>query len=298
MELNKNKWIRALQIEAEFNRRGEEVTRSKIQDSLQVAQAEAQHIIWALSNKDVIKVNPDVFNADGERVIICADIHIPYQDNLAVQALMEYMLEYRPTTIIIAGDLIDFYQISSFVKNPANKSMSQEVSETKKFLTELRRQHPGCDIIYKEGNHEQRFEKYIFQSASKISDLIDDLIPIKLGLNELNIKYQIDPFAFGKLWILHGHEKPGGAYNPEYICNVIWQYVHDHFAVGHFHRGQEKIFKNIKGDTFSTWALPYMAGKMDYAILNKWNQGFLQVDYSNNGNFRGRLFKILDGNIY
>lgn len=211
--MNKTTWTRALQLDAEMSRRGEEVTRTVIQDSLQVTQAEAQHIVWSLENKDIIKCNPDIFSADGERCIICADIHIPYQDNLAVSAMLEYMLEYDPTTIIIDGDLID-------------------------------------------------------------------------------------PFSFGKLWILHGHEKPGGAYNPEYITNVIWQYVHDHFCVGHFHRGQEKVFKNISGDTFWACSIPYLAGKMDYAPLNKWNQGFVRVDYSNNGNFRGRMLKIIDGEIY
>lgn len=296
--MNKTTWTRALQLDAEMSRRGEEVTRTVIQDSLQVTQAEAQHIVWSLENKDIIKCNPDIFSADGERCIICADIHIPYQDNLAVSAMLEYMLEYDPTTIIIDGDLLDFYQISTFVKNPAMKSAKKEMEETRKFLTDLRQMFPVSKIIYKSGNHEDRLDKYIFQSAKAISDLIDDLLPVKLGLHDLNIEYKIDPFSFGKLWILHGHEKPGGAYNPEYITNVIWQYVHDHFCVGHFHRGQEKVFKNISGDTFWACSVPYLAGKMDYAPLNKWNQGFVRVDYSNNGNFRGRMLKIIDGEIY
>jgi hypothetical protein len=290
--------LRALQIDTECRRRGEDVSRTVLQESLQIPQAEAQHIIWCLDNKDIIRCNPDVFNADGERCIVCADIHIPYQDNLAVSAMIEYMLEYKPTTIIIDGDILDFYQISSFVKNPANKGTSEEIRETKKFLTELRQLFPDARIIIKEGNHEQRLEKYIFQNAKAIADLIDDLIPMKLGLSELKIEYKIDPFSFGKLWILHGHEKPGGAYNPEYITNVIWQYVHDHFAVGHFHRGQEKIFKNIKGDTFYACSVPYLAGKMDYAVLNKWSQGFLRVDFSTSGKFKAQLLKIIDGEIF
>lgn len=296
--MNKNLWTRVLQLDQEFKRRGEEISRVKLQDCLQIPQAEAQHLIWCLENKDIIKCNPDVFIADSGRCIICADIHIPYQDKLAIDAMIEYMLEYNPTTIIIDGDLLDFYQISTFVKNPINKGVSTEIKEAKSFLSELRHIFPDAKIIIKEGNHEQRLEKYIFQSAPKIYDLIDDLLPVKLGLHDLNIEYKIEPFSFGKVWILHGHEKPGGAYNPEYITNVIWQYVHDNFVVGHFHRAQDKIFKNIKKEYFWGCAIPYLAGVMEYAILNKWSQGFVKIDFSSNGKFKGQLLKIIDGEIF
>lgn len=285
-------------LEREFIRRGEEISRGKIQDSFQISQAEAQHIIFALDNKDIIKSNPDVFQADDKKLLIFSDVHFPFQDDLALHSMLEFALEYRPDVIVILGDLIDFYQISTFVKNPGKKSVKAEIEETKKFLSELRYQFPESQIIYKSGNHEDRMEKYIFQKATEIHDLISDLLPIKLGLNELNIEYKTEPFAIGKLWFLHGHEKPGGAYNPEYICNVIWQYVHDHFIVGHFHRKQQKTFKNISGDTFWTGALGYLAGEMDYAILNKWTQGFCTVDYSSNGHFRATNREILNGEIF
>lgn len=298
MKLSREIWNRAIMLEREFIRRGEEISRLKIQDSFQISQAEAQHIIFALDNKDIIKSNPDVFQADGQRLLIISDLHFPFQDDLAVNAMLDYADEYRPDIIVLLGDVIDFYQISTFVKNPAKKSVKAEIEETKKFLTELRHRFPDARIIYKTGNHEDRLEKYIFQKAREIHDLISDLLPNELGLKDLKIEYMTEPFAIGKLWFLHGHEKPGGAYNPEYICNVIWQYVHDHFIVGHFHRKQQKTFKNISGDTFWTGALGYLAGEMDYAILNKWTQGFCTVDYSSNGHFRATNREILNGEIF
>lgn len=285
-------------LEREFIRRGEEISRLKIQDSFQISQAEAQHIIFALDNKDIIKSNPDIFQADGQRLLIFSDVHYPFQDDLALNAMIEFALEYKPDIFVLLGDIIDFYQISTFVKNPGKKSVKKEIEETKKFLTELRHHFPDARIIYKTGNHEDRLEKYIFQKAKEIHDLISDLLPNELGLKDLKIEYMTEPFAIGKLWFLHGHEKPGGAYNPEYICNVIWQYVHDHFIVGHFHRKQQKTFKNISGDTFWTGALGYLAGQMDYAILNKWTQGFCTVDYSSNGHFRATNREILNGEIF
>ena len=298
MKLSREIWNRAITLEREFIRRGEEISRLKIQDSFQISQAEAQHIIFALNNKDIIKSNPDVFQADGQRLLIMSDIHFPFQDDLALHSMLDFSFEYRPDIIVLLGDIIDFYQISTFVKNPAKKSVKAEILETKKFLTELRYHFPDARIIYKTGNHEDRLEKYIFQNAKEIHDLISELLPNELGLKDLKIEYMSEPFAIGKLWFLHGHEKPGGAYNPEYICNVIWQYVHDHFIVGHFHRKQQKTFKNISGETFWTGALGYLAGQMDYAILNKWTQGFCTVDYSSNGHFRATNREILNGEIF
>lgn len=298
MKLNREIWNRALTLEREFIRRGEEVSRIKLQESLQIPQAEAQHIIFALDNKDIIKSTPDTFQADDKKLIVFSDVHIPFQDDLAIQTMLEFAEEYRPDIIVILGDLIDFYQISTFVKNPAKKSVKIEIDETRKFLTELRRMFPDARIIFKTGNHEDRLEKYIFQNAKQIADLVSDLLPIQLNLSALNIEYMTEPFSIGKLWFLHGHEKPGGAYNPEYITNVMWNYIYDHFIVGHFHRKQQKTFKNISGDTFWTGALGYLAGAMDYAILNKWTQGFCTVQYSSNGHFRAENREIANGEIF
>lgn len=298
MQIDKNLWFRTITLEREFSRRGESISRGKLQDALQIPQAQAQDLIFALENKDVIRATPDTFEADGERALILADVHIPFQDKLCVDAIMEYGLEYKPTTIIIDGDLIDFYQISRFVKNPQKKSTSTEIEETKKFLTEMRHNFPDAKILYKSGNHEDRLEHYICQSATQIYDLVSDLLPVKLNLAGLNIQYLTEPFAVGKLWVLHGHEKPGGSYNPEYVCNVMWKYIHDHFIVGHFHRKQQKTFKNISGHTFWTGSLGYCAGAMDYAILNQWTQGFCTVDFSRDGNFRAYNHEISDGEIF
>ena len=273
------------------------MSRGKLQDALQLSQAEAQHIIFALDNKDIIRSEPDVLEVGNEKALVIADIHIPFQDDLCLSSIMEYATQNRVDTFILDGDVIDFYKISRFVKNPSKKSVASEIAETKKFLSDLRQNFPEARIIYKQGNHELRLEHYIMSNASEIYDLVSDLLPVRLNFSGLNIEYITDPFRIGKLWVLHGHEKPAGG-NPEWVCNVMWQFVYDHFVVGHFHRTQEKIFKTIAGDTFCTNAVGYCAGKMDYAILNKWNHGFCQVDFMSDGRFRTHNYKIENGVIY
>jgi len=298
--MNKNLWQNVLRLEKEFDRRGEKLSRIKLQEALNVPQAEAQHVIWALDNRDTIKIEPDRFKVNKGRVLVIADVHIPYHDKLCVEAALDYGARRKVNAIVLLGDVLDFYQISRFVKNPKNKSIGEEIKQTREFLTELRKRFPKAQIFYKEGNHEKRFNDYIYQNAAALSDLTEDLLISKLGLRELNIRYMSEYFRIGKLWYLHGHEKPGGSYNPEYITNVMWKYIHDHFIVGHFHRNQEKIFKNISNDKFWTGAVGYMARPdgLEYAKLNNWNQGFCEIEYGERGIFRASLKTVDNGEIY
>jgi len=125
-----------------------------------------------------------------------------------------------------------------------------------------------------------------------------NLLEEKLGLKELDIEYRSCPFRIGKLWFLHGHERPGGSYNPEYITNVIWKYVHDHFIVGHFHRNQEKVFKRIDGELYWGGAVGHLATTFEYAILNNWTQGFAIVKYDEQGRFKAEIKTIYNGEVY
>lgn len=298
MEISKNVWLQAIALEQEHERRGEGISWRKIQDAFTVGEKMARGLRFALENKHIFKARPDVFpvNADS-RVFHFCDVHIPYQDQLSVETALSYADRAKPDTIIINGDLIDFYKISRFVTNPAKHSVFSEIKQTRKFLEDLRHRFPDARIIYKQGNHEMRLENYIYREADQISDLLSDLLIQQLRLPQLNIEYMIEPFSYGKLWVLHGHEKPAGG-NPEWICNVMWKYVHTHFIVGHFHRNQTKPFKDIAGHQYWTGACGYLAGKMDYALLNQWQHGFADMRFAANGKFRADVKTIVDGEIY
>lgn len=298
MKLQKNIWIQCLNLEKEFIKRGEKISRNKLQDAFNINQNLAQKIIFALENKNVIRLQNDTYFATNNKCITIADLHIPFHDQLAIDTVFEFADEYNPDIIVILGDLIDFYKVSRFIKNPLKKDIDIEIKETKKFLTDLRSRYKNAKIIYKQGNHEARLESYIMSNAREIYNLISDLLQIKLGLGDLKIDYQIEPFKVGKLNFLHGHEKPGGSYNPEYITNVIWKYINSHFIVAHFHRSQEKIFKNIDNEFFWGGAVGYLAGAMEYAMLNNWSQGFGKICFNENGNFRAELKTVVDGKIY
>ena len=144
-----------------------------------------------------------------------------------------------------------------------------------------------------------RAERYILKNAEKLWDLLEGFVPQRLGVEQINAEYIDKPFQVGALWHLHGHEKMRGG-NPEYITNVIWKNIHDHFIVGHWHPEQQKIFKRIDGATFWGGAVGHLSdpAKAEYAKVNNWTQGFATVEFDDSGHFRARLHRIENGEIY
>jgi len=228
MKIDKELWQKAVLILNELERRNELITRERIKELLGVGIRTADNIRFAFQNRQIINFNPEIKVGVKQKELLLTDIHFPFQDNLALNSVIDFAIDYNPDIIVLNGDIIDFYKASRYVKNPMNKSVSTEIKIVKEFLTKLRNLFPDAEIIYKEGNHEVRLQTYLMEKASEIYDLVSDLYQSKLGLKELNIKYIVEPFKVGNLWHLHGHEKPGGAYNPEYITNVLWQFINNH----------------------------------------------------------------------
>ena len=69
-------------------------------------------------------------------VIIGADAHIPYHDEAALQIFIDRAATAK--TIILLGDWMDMYSISSFVIDPTAKTLPQEIEIMRDFLASLR----------------------------------------------------------------------------------------------------------------------------------------------------------------
>ena len=294
-------WKTALEVYTKFKQKhGREIGRKKLQNILDVPEHEARSILWAIKHKHIISMQAVEYDTPKKDLeLIIADIHIPYEDKIALQTLFNWLdtNDIKPTIITILGDLLDFYKISRFSKDPTRKNVAVEIELGKQFLIDLRNRFPDVRIILYNGNHENRLQKYIWDNAPQLTELVRNLLPEKLGLKELNIEFHETPFRIGKLWHLHGHERGRGGYNAEYITNVMWKYIHDNFIVAHWHRRQEKIFKSISGKTYYGGVVGCLCQDMDYAILNNWTKGFALVYYDINGFFNVKLYDIIDGYV-
>lgn len=239
--------------------------------------------------------------------LILADIHIPHENKTALKVALDYSVEYKPDIIVLLGDFIDFYAISSFNKDPKHMPIEDEIELAKSKLREIRELNPKSQIIYMCANHEIRLLKYLWSKAPELAglkslqlqEILDfDKIDIKYVNNDKHIEEYGIPFSIGKLFHLHGHEYKGSAFAVN-IARNIYLNSQENVIVGHFHKTQEYIFKKLNGDVCGCWSIGCLCDLYaSYLPVNQWNHGFCTVEYDEEGNFSVSNKKIIDKNIY
>jgi len=123
------------------------------------------------------------------RSIFIGDIHVPFHDHVAVKLLVEFLKWFQPQRIYLIGDVVDFYPLSRFDRDPARIGTLQiELDECVDLFTEIRDICPHAEMFFREGNHEKRLTRYLWQH-----DEIESLrcLDIKelLNLEELHIEH-------------------------------------------------------------------------------------------------------------
>lgn len=213
------------------------------------------------------------------KILILSDLHFPYQDNQAIRAAIKYGKEKKVTCILINGDLLDFANISRHEKDWRMRSVSQEFEAVREFLIELRSHFPKCKIVFKEGNHDERFEKYLFTKAPEIFDDNEFKLEVRLRLAELRIDIVKDmlPIKIGKLNVLHGHElQGGGGVNP---ARATFLKTIDNVLIGHCHRTSTHLEKTFSNDVIAVNSTGCLCGMYPmFSRVNKWNLGFAYIE--------------------
>lgn len=138
------------------------------------------------------------------KFIVLSDIHFPYHDDKAIKAVYKFLEQHPVDTIILNGDILDFYDVSSFDKDPSRiNSLQKEIDMANKFFSQLRKRHSGR-IIFIGGNHDaDRLERYL-KKHPELYSLNALKIDRILNLNEYGIDFYRDEFRLGSLKIIHG----------------------------------------------------------------------------------------------
>jgi predicted phosphodiesterase len=234
-----------------------------------------------------------------KRIGVLSDIHFPYYDRVALNEAIKTIINYNPDCIILNGDIIDCYHLSSFEKDPKKRSFKYELDMLKNFFVQLRELFPTQRIIYKIGNHEERYERYILQRIPEFLDM--DLIKFEnvVQAKEFGIEIVTNKrvMKVGSLNILHGHEMRSGIISPVNIARGFYMRTKSSTLGGHHHRTSEHIEQNLNGEIigcFSTGCLCDLTPA--YMPINSWNHGFSLVE--NFGNeFHVRNLKIINGKV-
>ena len=230
----------------------------------------------------------EVFEIDSERCGIISDVHIPYHSEVAFGAAVAALKQVKIDTLLINGDFADFYQVSRHQRDPKHRRFSEELKSVVQGLEWLRAEFPKARIVYKLGNHEERWQVFIWNRAPEIYDLpavqIDELLQAKrLGIEVVGDQRFI---MLGQLPILHGHELGKSIFSPVNPARGAFLRTHHTVLVGHSHQTSGHADTDMFHSETFVWSTGCLCDLTPaYARNNRWNHGFAWVYVSGDGSF-------------
>ena len=243
--------------------------------------------------KSIAEPHKDFKLPEGKTLVL-SDVHIPYHDDKALEAALTFGDSYDPDCIYLNGDASDFFSISRWEKNPAERNLPRELQLCRQFLQHLRERYPHCRIIYKIGNHEERWEKYMWLKAPELCgcsefEMYNLLNFSKYGVEEVKGKQKTK--AGPHLTILHGHELFNST-APVNFARTLQTNLGVCAMAGHRHQTSEHSFKNADDKHVHCWSIGCLCDmRPEYAVLNKWNHGFATIE------LYGKQFAVVNKRI-
>ena len=235
-----------------------------------------------------------------KRALLLYDVHAPYHDEEALELAVQHGIDSECDCVILVGDFMDFYACSFWEKDPRHRDFAGELTTGREMLKSLRDAFPGKQIIYKLGNHEERYERWMISKAPELLGVEDFQIKKLLRLDELNIRvmdYRA-PIKLGKLNIIHGHEFGKSMTNPVNPSRGLFLKGKSNSICGHYHQSSSHNEKTIEQKIIGSWSSGCLCDMHpDYAPMNNWNHGFIEVEVDGD-DFTVHNYKILNGRIY
>lgn len=274
------------------------VNKKRVTDKTMIKELTYKYNPFDLPESHADDYTPFVLSQS--KVLIISDLHIPYHDNKAIDTAINYGINNNANAILIGGDLMDFHNQSRFEKDPRARRTKEEFDAARQFLTVLRNTFPKARIIFKEGNHDERWEKWLYVKAPEIFDDTEFTLEARLRLGEKKIEIIKDklPVSIGKLTFLHGHELQGsGGVNP---ARATFLKTMANVVIGHCHRTSQHTEPTFMGDVIATNSIGCLCGLYpDFARVNKWNHGFAFVEHDiKTGEYHLHNLKIINGKTY
>ncbi len=245
--------------------------------------------------------NMEPVNLGKGKYLILSDIHLPFHDEDALAAALEYGVSHEVDTIILNGDILDCYDVSRFSKEIRRPKISEELEMGRNFFKYLRELFPTQAIFYKIGNHEERMRAYVLRNARELADLNDISLESLLRLDEYRIiPVNREMINLGKLVVLHGHEMDGGAFSPVNPAKGMFTKAKTATIIGHHHASSEHSESNLHGDEITAWStgcLCELSPEYRPYAYTRWNHGFAFVIVEDDNSFQVSNFRIHKGKI-
>lgn len=217
-------------------------------------------------------------NVKHEKVAILNDIHTPFEDKHALGAVMNGIKYMKPNKVILLGDIVDFYSISRFDKNPERElHLKEEIETNYDMLQTFMKYVPkDCEVTYVPGNHENRLDNYIVKRAPELHWVPGLKWFEILKLKKLGIKH-IDKRWMEYRGVMFSHLNKSNKYGGYTAKNLGTDFnrpiVHSHsHKEGHVRHGNLEFHDN---GCLCDLNPEYMSE----AGPSVWNHSFMVIDY-------------------
>ena len=159
------------------------------------------------------------------RLLVLSDAHFPYHCPEAITAAVDYAGEHHnPNGLLLNGDWADFYAISRWDRDPAKRNFVSELNRVEESLVWVKSQFPKAKRYYKLGNHEERYNTFIWNKAPELWGVpgcrFEDIT--NLAKHRFEVIGDGRPVMAGELPILHGHELQKGIAAPVNPARGAW----------------------------------------------------------------------------
>lgn len=240
-----------------------------------------------------------IFPTQCNKILIISDIHAPYHDPEAIELALNYGVEHKANTVLINGDLIDFYMLSRFEKDVRKRSVKYEIDCVRDILKYIRYKFPLATIVYYLGNHDHRFNKYMVQKAPELLDIEEFNLYslLKCAENNIILLDNNRGTKIGKLNVRHGHEFYGSG--GVFPARAYFLKAKDNILVSHVHRTSEYTTPNINKKISGGFSIGCLSDlDPDYSPNCEYNLGFAMVTIlDKEGNFRVENKRIINGTV-
>jgi predicted phosphodiesterase len=235
------------------------------------------------------------------RALVLSDIHLPYHDGTALEIALERGEQDKVNFILLNGDTFDFYGISRWEKDPRKRDFPGEIQIGKDFLAHLRSRFPKAKIVFKWGNHDERWDIHFKQKAPELLGIPEFELETIFQFDRLKIQSvkEMRPIKLGELHLIHGHEYRFPIANPVNAARGFFLRTGLSCIGGHLHQTSQHSQKRMDDHVVTCWSTGCLCDlHPDYAPLNQWNHGFARVDIDKNGAYDVRNLRIIHGKAY
>jgi len=202
--------------------------------------------------------------------VVVGDFHVPYHSDNCLNLLLKFGKKHRISEIVLGGDFMDFYAISSFNRNPDRiNALQKEVDLGIDILKKLK--SITKNIIYVQGNHEERLRKYLWTKAPELASLRSLKFETLMKLKKLDITYIEDQIVLDGVLITHGDMT--SKYS-SYTARGMFEKVGTTLIFGHTHKGGVYYKTDTRGTNVSYENFCMCSLEPEWIRNPNWQQGF------------------------